>query len=96
MEDQLNSDEPNSDINNNLESIRKIEQDVKRNQTDIIYGYLEYYENTVPISDLNKVCGYLRQEERWVSQSSEKELTRPRATGKNNVSFYSIMELISI
>ena len=96
LKDQLGTDEPDSDINNNLESIRKIEQKVKRNQTDIIYTYLEYYENTVPIFDLNKVCGCLRQEERWVSQSSEKELTRPRATGKNNVSFYSIMELISI
>ena len=91
LEDQLSTDE-----HDNLEFVRKVEQDVKRNQTDIIYTYLEYYENTVPIFDLNKVCGYLRQEERWVSQSSEKELTRPRATGKNNVSFYSIMELISI
>ena len=96
LEDQLSTDEPNSDINNNLESIRKIEQDIKRNQTDIIYGYLEYYDNTVPISDLNKVCGHLRQEERWISQSSEKGLTRPRATGKNTFIFSFILELISI
>ena len=96
LEDQLGRDEHDSDINNNLESIRKIEQNVKRNQTDIIYRYLEYYESTVPIFDFNKLCGHLRQEERWVCQSSEKGLTRPRATGKNNFSFSFILELISI
>ena len=96
LEDQLGRDEHDSDINNNLESIRKIEQNVKRNQTDIIYRYIEYYENTVPIFDLNKVCGHLRQEDKWVSQSSENGLTRPRATGKKNFSCYFILELISI
>ena len=90
LEDQLNADEPNFDINNHLESIRKIEQNVKRNQTDIVYRYLEYHENTVPIFDLNKLCGHLRQEEKWVSQSSESGLTRPRATGRNNVNFFFI------
>ena len=89
LEDQLSTDE-----HDNLEFVRKVEQDVKRNQTDIIYRYLEYYDNTVPIFDLNKLCGHLRQEERWVSQSSESGLTRPRAKGRNNVNFYVILELI--
>ena len=89
LEDQLSTDE-----HDNLEFVRKVEQDVKRNQTDIIYRYLEYYDNTVPIFDLNKLCGHLRQEERWVSQSSESGLTRPRATGRNNVNFFFILEMI--
>ena len=80
IKDQLNTDE----IQNNLEAIRKIEQNIKHNQTDMIYRYLEYYENTVPIFDLNKTCGYLTQQEKWVSQSSESESKKPRAMSKSN------------
>ena len=58
-------DQPNTnETNNSLEIIRKIEQNIKLDQRDMIYRYLEYYENTVRIFDLNKMCGHLRQQER--------------------------------